>query len=327
MSGSFAFGQATPNKQAPVIGKSAGSGPEETLQLNPFEVQADKDDSYGALNSNSITRFKTDLDKMPISADIYDQTFMRDVAAQTVEAMIQTYSSGSGYSGADAGAAAASSTPGDRYGSGYMTLRGFQTPAILRDAFMPAGSVNTTGGTGTGVTSNFDLERVEIIQGPQALLYGQGGAGGVINIVSKQARFGSSMSGGLTFSVDQHGSKNAMMDFGFGNNHVALRVALINNTLASRRVGIGGTLQGYYTQLAVRLYNTTVRFNVEQTDYKRVFNSKTTLTALSTANDARNGQMLTYILATNQVNAAANGGASGAGPIANGNLNWSNVNS
>ena len=115
LSGSFAFGQATPNKQAPVIGKSAGSGPEETLQLNPFEVQADKDDSYGALNSNSITRFKTDLDKMPISADIYDQTFMRDVAAQTVEAMIQTYSSGSGYSGADAGAAAASSTPGDRY--------------------------------------------------------------------------------------------------------------------------------------------------------------------------------------------------------------------
>ncbi len=330
LSGLFAFAGAPTDSVRAAASPSpsqASSSTDQMVTLSPFEVQADKDNSYGALNSNSITRFNTELVKLPISADIYDATFMKDVAANTVEAMIQTFSSGAGYSGADAGSAAANQTPGDRYGVGYMTLRGFQTPSILRDAFMPAGSIGNPGSTGTGITSNFDLERVEIIQGPQALLYGQGGAGGVINIVSKQARLGAPAAGELSFRVDQYGTKNGMFDYGFGNDRVAVRVALINNTIASRRVNIGGKMQGYYGQFALRLLNTTVRLTAEQTIFKRIFNSKATLTALSTANDARNGQLLTYILATNQVNAAANGGASGAGPILNGNLNWSNVNS
>src|SRR5690349_11437978 len=61
--------------------------PEETIQLNVFEVSADRDDSYGALNSNSITRFNTELAKLPISADIYNEAFMRDINASTVEQM------------------------------------------------------------------------------------------------------------------------------------------------------------------------------------------------------------------------------------------------
>jgi len=36
--------------------------------LNVFEVSADKDDSYGALNSNSITRFNAEHCKEPIGA-------------------------------------------------------------------------------------------------------------------------------------------------------------------------------------------------------------------------------------------------------------------
>ena len=63
---------------------------EETIQLTVFEVLADRDDSYGALNSNSVTRFNTELAKLPISADIYNEAFMRDVNASSVEAMLRT---------------------------------------------------------------------------------------------------------------------------------------------------------------------------------------------------------------------------------------------
>ena len=269
--------------------------------MNPFEVQADQDNSYGALNSNSITRFNTELDKMPISADIYTQTFMNDVGATSVEAMIQTYSAGAGYSGADPGGSAATQQPGDRNGNAYLTLRGFQTPSMLRDAFMPVGSQGNPGSTGVGYTSNFDIERVETIQGPQALLYGQGGAGGVINIVSKEARLGQPAAGSIFYRIDQYGSKQGQFDYGVGTQDVAMRIAVLDQNVGGRRENIGGALGGYYAQLAVKLFNnTTVRVTTEGTTYNRINSNDSSFTALSTTNDSRNGDKLNYLLATNQ---------------------------
>src|SRR4051812_19469312 len=68
----------------------------DVVKLTPFEVQADSDKSYGALNSNSITAFNVALDRMPISADIFTQAFMDDVAATNVEQLLQEYSAGAG---------------------------------------------------------------------------------------------------------------------------------------------------------------------------------------------------------------------------------------
>ena len=62
------------------------------VQLNPFEVKADPDTSYGALNSNAITRFSAEMEKLPVSADIFTQRFMEDIAADSIEAMLQAYS-------------------------------------------------------------------------------------------------------------------------------------------------------------------------------------------------------------------------------------------
>ena len=65
------------------------------------------------------------------------------------------------------------------------------TPQMTRDGFMPVGAFGNPGSTGVGRTDNFDIERVEVIMGPQSLLYGGGaGAGGAINVSSKMARFG-----------------------------------------------------------------------------------------------------------------------------------------
>ena len=41
--------------------------------LSPFEVTAGADRGYGALNSNSITRFNVELERMPVSADIINE--------------------------------------------------------------------------------------------------------------------------------------------------------------------------------------------------------------------------------------------------------------
>ena len=71
--------------------KPASESPSEIVELSAFEVQADSDNSYGALNSTSLTRFKVELDKMPVSADVFTETFMKDVAATSVEEVIQNY--------------------------------------------------------------------------------------------------------------------------------------------------------------------------------------------------------------------------------------------
>jgi hypothetical protein len=83
---------------------------DETIQLNVFEVSADRDDSYGALNSNSITRFNTELAKLPISADIYNEAFMRDINATNVEQMIAEYTAGAGFASNDAASSAEEGT-------------------------------------------------------------------------------------------------------------------------------------------------------------------------------------------------------------------------
>ena len=307
---------------ASAVNAATGEKTDETIQLTAFEVVAVPDNSYGALNSNSITRFNAELDKLPISADILTEALMRDSGLTSVQDLIQNYSAGAGFSGSDAGGTAALNQPGDRP-SGSIQLRGLQGTSYQRDGLMPTSMAYN----GIGYTNTWDLERIEIINGPQALLYGNGGAGGVINLVSKQARLGKKPFGSVKLQVDQYGGNLAQFEYGFGNDRVAARFSILEQGVSGRRDYIGGRLHGYYGQVAFKLFgNTIVRLSGEQTTYDRIVSSNLTVTAASTANDTRNGQFLHYLLATNQVNGSATG-ASGAGNIANGNLNWDNVDS
>ncbi len=303
---------------------------DEPVALSPFEVQADSDKSYGALNSNSITRFNTELDHLPVSADIFNERFMRDIGATSVEDMVMSYSAGAGSALASPSLSAASNQISDRNANSFVSLRGLTAPTMQRDGFMPVNTYIQSGSTGTGFTSNFDVERVEVINGPQALLYGVGGAGGVINLVSKQARIGEPTAGSLLYQVDQYGNKLGLLDYGMTvGNKLAVRLAATSqDALASRRTNLGGPMKGLYLQLAFKLpFNTTVRISGESTEFDRIAGTgNQSFTALSTANDARNGQHLRFLLATNQLQASATG-ASGAGYIGNGKINWDNVDS
>lgn len=300
---------------------TASNKQSEVVMLNPFEVATAKDNSYGALNSNSLTSFTTELNKLPVAADVFDQTFMADFGMTSVEDMIQGFAVGAGSSQSLPANSASAQQQYDRVGSA-LSLRGLAATSILRNGFYPAAL------TGVGFTSNFDLQQVEVISGPQSLLYGAGGGGGVVNYITKQAKFRSAPSGEARFQVDQYGKKLGTFDVNLGGDRLAVRVALTSQQVGGRRLYIGGPLVGAYVQFAVKpVRNTTVRVEYERTSWSRISNTDNTLTALSTANDARNGQSLHYLLATNQINAAANGAPSGAGVIANGHIDWDNVDS
>ena len=313
-----------PPRSPPSVEAKTGAtdvGPD-SIRLTPFEVRADSDGSYGALNSNSITRFDTELQRLPISADIFTERFIQDVGASSVEEVIQTYSAGAGYTGTDP-SSTGGNTPGDRNSGAFTQLRGLQAPVIMRDGFMPAPRL------GEGMTSNYDLERIEIINGPQALLYGAGGAGGVMNLVSKQARLGKRAFGSLKAQINQYGGYIGQLDLGFGRESFAFRLALLEQKYLERRSEIGGPASGIYGQGAVKVFgHTVVRLSAGHTSFDRIRNQAPNFVAQGGANaDARNGQTLRYLLATNQLTAAADGRPSGAGVIANGHIDWDNVDS
>ena len=108
-----------------------------------------------------------------------------------------TYVAGAGFD-SENNTTVGNTQPGDRNAGSNVKLRGLSTPTLQRDGFMPGG------GIGTGVSSTFDVERVEVINGPQSLLYGNGGAGGIIDTISKQARFDRRAFGSILLRADEY---------------------------------------------------------------------------------------------------------------------------
>ncbi|MGD6613465.1 TonB-dependent receptor plug domain-containing protein, partial [Xanthomonas citri pv. citri] len=91
----------------------------------------------------------------------------------------------------------------------YLTLRGFVVSdfGIYRD-----GLQQLNYGFGYFKTNTFGLERIEVLRGPAAVLFGAGSPGGIVNQVTKRPTldpFGYAEVGGGSF-----GQKYAAFDFG-----------------------------------------------------------------------------------------------------------------
>lgn len=269
---------------------------DEVVKLNPFEVKSDSDTSYGALQSNSLTSFRMDLTKAPATAEVFTQTFMDDIAATSIEEVL------TGYTGTVTAASnnpgAFLDAPGDRDGSQGLSIRGVSAGDIKRDGFIgPQNKARTASGS----TDNFDIERVEKIEGPQSILYGSVGGGGVINTVSKRAQFGN-QKGSFRYMIDQYGTKRGLLDYNVGSKRAAVRVALVGADDATNRYKLGGKLDGIYLQTAFKPFvNTTIRLSTEKTDYDARVGFKPNLNNFMASTDPRRNKDARYLALTNQI--------------------------
>jgi len=118
--------------------------------------------------------------------------------------------------------------------------------------------------------SLYNLEQVEILKGPSALFFGRGGAGGVINRVSKTATIGDNF---YTFkgNGDSFGGTEASFDINHQlNNNVAFRLNAFNETLRNHRDFFDGDRFGITPTLKFQLgEDTSLDITYEYADHER----------------------------------------------------------
>ena len=105
--------------------------------------------------------------------------------------------------------------------------------------------------------SLFNTERVEVLKGANAMIFGRGGGGGVVNRVSKLARFDAA-SGELSAGIDSFGAAAIAGDYNLPlSDNAALRLNADYEVFANHRDVFGGHFIGIAPTLGLKLGDKT----------------------------------------------------------------------
>jgi iron complex outermembrane receptor protein len=154
----LALAQTVPNHPAPE---------EDPVQLDVFTVRAEIG-SYIAVAGESATKTTTALRDVPMSVQVLNHEFIADLRAQRMSDVYQ-YITGLSYN--------------DNRTSDGFSIRGFAGSTNVKN-------IQVDGLPGLGSRFNTppsaNIERVEVLKGPAAVLYGYMEPGGLVNMVTKR---------------------------------------------------------------------------------------------------------------------------------------------
>lgn len=116
----------------------------------------------------------------------------------------------------------------------------------------------------------YNLEQVEILRGPNALLFGRGGTGGILNRVTKKGVIGTSFTD-LRTSIDSFGGYGIQLDSNFGTNGpAAFRINAMYEQLDNHRDFFDGERIGFNPTARFALSDrTTLDISYEYIDHER----------------------------------------------------------
>ena len=117
--------------------------------------------------------------------------------------------------------------------------------------------------------SLYNVEQLEILRGPNALLFGRGGTGGLINRVSKKAEIGEAF-GTFDFGADSFGAADLAVDANFATSDTtAVRLNLHTDQLANHRDFYEGERYGIHPTVKIVAGDTIVDLSYEYADHER----------------------------------------------------------
>ena len=210
------------------------------LQLAGYSASVTVTDiaGYDTFATRSATRTLTALRDVPQSITVVSRELIKDQGVQSIADAV-------------------------RYVPGITAIQGENN----RDQLVIRGNSSSADFFLDGVRDDvqyyrdlYNLDRVEALKGPNAMVFGRGGGGGVINRVTKQAGFASL--GELTLQGGSYGNKRILGDFNRAlNNRVAFRLngmyensGSFRNQVDLNRFGVNPTLTivaGKQTQIRV----------------------------------------------------------------------------
>ncbi|MFZ0153474.1 TonB-dependent receptor [Pseudomonas sp.] len=166
----------------------------ETLAIPATSVNSNyEEQSYKASESKSALRIDAPLRDIPQTVNVVPQSVIKDQGAQSMEDVLKNVP-GIGLSNGD----------GQR---DQVTIRGF---SAIGDMY-----VDGLRDDALYYRDLSNVERVEVVKGPAAVLYGRGSSGGLINSVSKKPTFSPVQEVGV--SVDSEGKRRTQFDAGWAD--------------------------------------------------------------------------------------------------------------
>ncbi|BAT60533.1 putative TonB-dependent receptor BfrD precursor [Variibacter gotjawalensis] len=118
----------------------------------------------------------------------------------------------------------------------------------------------------------YNVERVEVLKGPNALIFGRGGGGGIVNRVLKEPEWRNVPYGEVTLSGGQYNDRRATLDVGGAlNGNVAGRFDAMYEKTDSYRNHVGFERWGINPMFAFRLNDQTkVTLSYEHYDFNGI---------------------------------------------------------
>ncbi len=196
---------------------------EEALILKEVEVSAESlSDTqpvkgYNATSSRTATKTDTDLIDVPQAVSVVTQELIKDMSLQSMTEVVQY-------------------VPGVQASQG----EGNRDAVNFRGAGVTTGDFYVDGIRDDVQTYRdfYNTDRIEVLKGPNAMIFGRGGAGGVINRVSKEAGWDPVRE--LSVSYGAYDQKRTTIDLGQGlNDSVAFRLNAVYEDSDSYRDGVG----------------------------------------------------------------------------------------
>jgi len=181
----------------PLLAQEAITDEEEIFELSPFEVSVANDRGYLSTNSISGTSLNTAIRDLPMPLEVINQELIEDLQATDLEESLE-YSAGvytqsfENNTGANEGSFADNSPSATNLNAAYtntISLRGYTVPNNQRFGFRVGAIIPRYNVVLGGSTDTVTTERIEVVRGPQALLYGINVLSGIVNIIPKEPLF------------------------------------------------------------------------------------------------------------------------------------------
>lgn len=192
------------------------------IQLKEIEVTASAVSDtrpvkgYNAKKSRTATKTDTELLNVPQAIAVVTQDQIKDQSIQSVSEAV-------------------------RYVPGVQAIQGEGN----RDAIVFRGNATTGDFFINGIRDDvqtyrdlYNTDRIEVLKGPSGMIFGRGGAGGVVNRVSKEAGWDPIKQ--LSISYGAYDQKRIAADFGQAiNDEIAFRINAVYEKSDSYRDGVG----------------------------------------------------------------------------------------